>query len=413
MPTIVTAADLDFRDIIRAGDFVVWGQACAEPVALTERLLDQRALLGGITCLIGIPTADTITADHADHIRFISYCGSGSNCELVAAGAVEIYPGHYSTLPSIAARADVVLVQVSRSDTGGLYSLSLADDYVSSAIAGARVVVAEVNDQAPFTFGGRLLSDHDIDFLVHTSRRVAAAPAVVPAPEMVAIGSHISKLVPDGATLQFGIGSVPEAALGALVHHNDLGIHSGILSDTAVDLMVRGVVNNSRKTMDRGVSVAAMLMGTQRLFDYVNNSRAVSLRPITYTHHPGRLSAQHRFVAINSAIEVDLTGQVNAEVAAGRYVGAVGGGGEFLRAAARSAQGVPIIALPSTAGTRSRIVDKLSGPVTVARSDAGVVVTEYGVADLRLVGMRERRERLLAIVHPDHRNRLEEAENSH
>ncbi|WP_433567210.1 acetyl-CoA hydrolase/transferase family protein [Nocardia sp. CA-151230] len=405
-PRVVSAPDLDFGDIVRPGDFVVWGQSCAEPVTLTERLLDQRADLGGITCFIGISAAPTVKPEHADHIRFVSYCGTGSNRALAAAGVLEIYPGHYSTLPDLVSRADVVLVQCAPPDERGRYSLGLADDYLTAALDGARVVVAEVNDQVPATPGARHLSHSDIDILIRTSRPVAESQAAPPTPEMSAIGAHVASIVPDGATLQFGIGSVPEAVLGALGVRNDLGIHSGILSDAAVDLIDKGVVTNSRKTTDRGVSVAAVLIGTRKLFEYAHGNSAVSLRPIGYTHDPERLAAQHRFVAINSAIEVDLTGQVNAEVAGGRYVGAVGGGGEFLRAAARSDGGLPIIALPSTAGSRSRIVDRLSGPVSIARSDAGIVVTEFGIADLRGLPLPERRERMLAIAHPDHREML-------
>ncbi|MCU1647670.1 MAG: acetyl-CoA hydrolase [Nocardia sp.] len=402
----MSMADIDFRDIIRAGDFVVWGQACAEPVPLTERLLAQRAEFGGITCFLGIPVADTVKPEHADHIRFVGYCGTGSNRALAAAGALDIYPGHYSTLPDYVSRADVVLVQCAPPDVQGRYSLALADDYLTAAIDSARVVVAEVNDQAPATPGSRYLTAHDIDIEVRTSRPVAQSLSTPASPELTAIGEHIAGVVPDGATLQFGIGSVPEAVLGALSDHNDLGIHSGILTDAVVDLIGKGVVTNARKTTDRGISVAAVLIGSRRLFDHAHHNPAVSLRPVEYTHNPARLAAQYRFVAINSAIEVDLTGQVNAEVAGGRYVGAVGGGAEFLRGAARSAGGIPIIALPATAGARTRIVDRLSGPVSTARSDAGVIVTEYGVADLRGTTLSERRERLLAIAHPDHREAL-------
>lgn len=405
-PNIVAHDDLDFGTVIRPGDFVVWGQSCSEPVALTERLLAQRAELGGITCFIGIPAADTVRPEHADHIRFLSYCGTGSNRKLAAAGVLEVYPGPYSTLPELVSCADVVLVQCAPPDQDGRYSLGLADDYLTAALEDARVVVAEVNSRMPVTPGGRFLTAADIDIAIRTSRPVTESPATPPTPELKAIGEFVADLVPDCATLQFGIGSVPEAVLGALGERNDLGIHSGILTDAAVDLIEAGVVTNDRKSTDRGRSVAAVLIGTRRLFDHAHRNPAVSVRPIEYTHDPERLAAQHRFVAINSAIEVDLTGQVNAEVAGGRYVGAVGGGGEFLRAAARSRGGVPIIALPATAGTRSRIVDRLSGPVSIARADAGVVVTEFGVADLRGLPLSERRARMIAIAHPDQREYL-------
>ncbi|MCE5289468.1 MAG: acetyl-CoA hydrolase [Nocardiaceae bacterium] len=399
---------IDFRELIRPGDFLVWGQACAEPVTLVEQLLRQRAELGGITCFIGIPVAETVRPEHADHIRFVSYCGSGTNSHLAAEGLLDIYPGAYSTLPQFVRQADVVLVQCPPADEAGRYSLGLADDYLTAAIDAARTVVVEINDRLPRTHCQRYLSDADIDVVVRTSRPVAANAVAAPAPELVTIGQFVADLVPDGSTLQFGIGAVPEAVLASLTDCNDLGIHSGILTDAAVDLIDRGVVTNARKTVDRGVSVAALLMGGERLFQHVDRNPHVLVAPISYTHDPARLASQHRFVAINSAVEVDLTGQINAETAGGRYVGAVGGGSEFLRAAHRSAGGVPIVALPSTSGKHSRIVSHLSGPVTTTRSDAGVFVTEFGVADLRGLTLHQRRERMLAIAHPDHRDALRE-----
>lgn len=396
----------DLRDVIRPGDFVVWGQACAEPVGLVEQLLSQRAELGGITSFIGIPVAGTVRPEHADHIRFVSYCGSGTNRHL---DSLDIYPGHYSSLPKFVSRADVVLVQVAPADDRGRYSLGLADDYLTAAIDSARTVVAEVNDQLPRTNCARYLTSADIDILVQSSRTIPENVISPPSPDLEAIARLAAGLIPDGATLQFGIGAVPEAVLGALTEHHDLGIHSGILTDAAVALIECGAVTNALKTTDRGQSVAALLMGGQRLFKHVDENPNILLAPIEYTHNPERLAAQHRFVAINSAIEVDLTGQVNAETVRGRYVGAVGGGGEFLRAAGRSAGGVPIIALPSTAGDSSRIVRRLSGPVSTSRADAGVFVTEFGVADLRGLTFTERQERMLSIAHPDHRGFLQES----
>lgn len=399
---------IDFRQLIHPGDFVVWGQACAEPVTLVEELLRQRADLGGITCFIGIPVAGTVRTEHADHIRFVSYCGAGTNRDLATRDLLDIYPGAYSTLPQFVSQADVVLLQCAPPDDDGRFSLGLADDYLTAALDAARTVVVEVNDQLPRTRCQRYLTHADVDVVVHTSRPVAENVVDASAPELIAIGKLVAELVPDGATLQFGIGAVPESVLGALSERNDLGIHSGILTDASVELIERGVVTNASKTSDPGVSVAALLMGSQRLFRHVDQNPNVLLCPIGYTHDPERLASQHRFVAINSAIEVDLTGQVNAETAGGRYVGAVGGGSEFLRAANRSAGGVPIVALPSTAGRHSRIVSRLSGPVTTTRSDAGVFVTEYGVADLRGLTLSERRERMAAIAHPDHRDALQE-----
>jgi len=183
-------------------------------------------------------------------------------------------------------------------------------------------------------------------------------------------------------------------------------VHSGMIGDQLVSLIEAGAVTGARKTLDRGLVVAGFLMGTRTLFAHAASNPAIRLRDTRYTHDPAVLAAQHALVAINSAIEVDLTGQVNTEMVGDRYVGAVGGGADFLRGAARSPGGVPIVALPSTAGPASRIVARLSGPASIARSDAGVIVTEYGSADLRGLPLRERRDRMLAIAHPDHQSAL-------
>ncbi|TDC99513.1 acetyl-CoA hydrolase/transferase family protein [Saccharopolyspora terrae] len=405
--------ELDYVDFVRPGDMVLWGQACAEPLSLTEALMRQRSEVGPIRCFVGIPASRTIRPEFADHASFVSYCGSGGNRQLHSAGALDVVPVHYSTLPHLVSdgplRADVVLLQLPPADEEGRYSLGLADDYIARAIGTARVVIAEINDQVPQTHCSRTLASEELDVLVHTSR----LPAELPSREVDVltqeVAANVAGLIEDGATLQFGIGALPEAVLAALSDRRDLGVHSGLLNDAAVDLMEAGVITNARKSLDRGHAVAGLLMGTRRLFGFAHRNPAVWLRGTGYTHAPEVLAAQDHLVAINSALEVDLSGQVNAELVGSDYVGAVGGAADFLRGAARSRGGVPVVALPSTAGGSSRIVAKLSGPVSTARADAGFVVTEFGVADLRGQPLRARQERMLAIAHPDHRRTLEEA----
>lgn len=412
MPEVLHDIDeLDLARYVRPGDLVVWGQACAEPLSLTERLMAQRADIGRFRCFLGIPASDTVRPEHADQVSFLSYCGTGSNRALHQAGALQVLPCHYSALPGLLTtgplRADVVLVQVPPPDEHGRYGLGLGDDYFSAAIDTARVVIAEVNDQVPRTAGRSLPAD-TFDVVVHTSRPPAEIAPRPADPVTRKIAANVAALIDDGATLQFGIGALPEAVLTELSDRRDLGVHSGLLNDTAADLMQAGVITNARKTVDQGVSIAGVLMGTRRLFRFAHENPAIQLRATAYTHDPGVLAAQHRLVAINSALEVDLSGQVNAEQVGGRYVGAVGGAVDFLRGAARSPGGLPIVALPATTGSRSRIVSRLSGPVSIARSDVGLVVTEFGVADLRGQPPAARRERLLAIAHPDHQRALDE-----
>lgn len=405
VPVEVAPGALDLARFIRDGDTVGWGQACGEPGTLTAALVAQRSTLGRITCLTGIPVAGTLLPEHGDALRAVSYCGTGTNAALLDAGMLDVVPVNYSALPDLLRagrlRVDVALVLVPP-PIDGRYSLGLAGDLVPDLVAGARTVIAEVSDRVPVTLGGLWLTDDEIDVVVRTD----ASPlerATGPGPDETtrAIARNVADVVPDGATVQIGLGALPEAVLRALHGHRALGVHSGLISDGVVDLMEAGVVDNSRKSIDAGRTVAGLLVGSRRLFDFASRNPQVSVRETRYTHDPAVLAAQDRFTAINAAIEVDLTGQVNAEVARGRYVGAVGGAPDFLRAAARSRGGTPVVAVRA-----GGIVARLSGPVSTARSDAGIVVTEHGSADLRGRTLAERRRLLAAIAEPRERERL-------
>ncbi|MFE2996914.1 acetyl-CoA hydrolase/transferase family protein [Nocardia sp. NPDC059246] len=404
---------LDLGRYIRAGDMVAWGQACAEPLTLTGQLMRQRAEIGSFRCFLGIPATRTVRPEHADHISFVSYCGSGANRDLFRAGVLDVIPAHYSTLPDLLTtgplRVDVLLLQLPPADEFGRYSLGFAHDYITAAVTTARMVIAEVNEQAPRTAGLRYLTDRDLDVVVRTSRAPAEMRPRTTDSVTETIARNVASLIDDRATLQFGIGALPEAVLAALGERLDLGVHSGLLNDAVADLMEKGAITNRFKSIDTGRAVAGILMGSRRLFDFADGNSAIELRETRYTHDPQVLAGQDRLVAINSAIEVDLSGQINAETAGADYVGAVGGGADFLRGAARSRGGLPIVALPATAGAGSRIVAALNGPASTARSDAGIIVTEFGIADLRGRTLRERRESMLAIAHPDHRAALEAA----
>ncbi len=406
-------AALDLAAYIGPGDTVAWGQACAEPLTLTEALADQRKELGGVRCFTGISSSAALRPENCDYLSFVSYTAAGANRALRAAGLLDIVPSHYSELPRILGdgplRADVLFLSLPPAGPDGTFGLGLGADYLAALVGRTTTVIAEVNDQVPDVGCDRRLSRTEIDVIVHTSRPPAEYPAATPARQAEAIAGHIAGLVPDGATIQLGIGSMPSAVARRLRGHRDLGIHSGMITDSVAELIEAGAVTGARKSVDRGLVVTGFLMGTRALIARAAADRTIQLRDTRYTHDPAVLAAQHALVAINSAIEVDLTGQANIETAAGRYVGAVGGAADFLRGAARSQGGIPVIALPSTAGAASRIVAALSGPASLARADAGVIVTEYGVADLRGLTVNQRRERMLAIAHPDHIQALEAA----
>ncbi len=402
---------LDLGAIIRPGDTVMWGQANAEPLPLTRALMAERQAVGDFNVFLGVTYSDTLKAEYADCIRFSAYCGSGGNRVLAKAGKLDILPCHYSHLPGLIASArlkvDVLMLQLAPANERGEYSLALAHEYLIPALEAARVVIAEVNERAPWTHGERPVFDADLDYIVNTARAPLELVHPTPSAAEQAVARHAAGLIEDGATLQFGLGSLPEAILAQLADRRDLGVHSGAVGDGVAALMQAGVINNARKSIDRGVSIAGIMFGSKRLHDFAHNNPKLEFRSCAYTHGADVLARIDQFVALNSALEVDLSGQINAEVAAGVYVGAVGGAVDFLRAAHRSKGGLPIVALPSTAGSHSRIVAKLNGPVSTSRSDAGIIVTEYGVADLRGAGLTERARRMIAIAHPAERERLE------
>lgn len=404
------AADLDLTRWIRPGDTIVWGQACAEPRALTGALVRGRHELGGIRCVVGIPATSTLTPNTVDGIEVVSYCGTGANAALHAAGLLDIVPVHYSSLPQMlttgALRADVVLVQVSPADSRGRHCLGLGDDYFSAAIDTARVVLVEINRHVPFVDGARTITTGHWDHAVWSDAPPASMAPGAPSDIVAAVADSVASLVDDSVTLQIGIGALPEAVLGRLHDRTDLGFHSGILTDGVMALMNSGAATGAAKTVDPGVAVGGSLVGTADLFDFARHNPRMTLRPTGYTHRIDVLAAQHRLTAINSAIEVDLTGAVNAETVGDRYVGAVGGAMDFLRGAALSRGGTPIVALPATARGRSRIVARLSGPVSTPRADAGVIVTEHGHADLRGLTTSARAEAMIAIAAPEHRDEL-------
>jgi acetyl-CoA hydrolase len=259
------------------------------------------------------------------------------------------------------------------------------------------------------TGGDARVDGSDIDVLVESDDRLIDMPDPEPSAVERAVAAQVAALIPDRATVQLGIGTLPAAVARALSNHRELGVHSGVVSDVLVDLVERGVITNAHKGRDPGRTVTGGLFGTQRLRDFAERSGAVDMRSADYTHSLAVTSALAKFHTVNSAVEIDLSGQANAEIAAGRYLGAVGGQVDFVRGGVASPGGRSIIALPSTTpdGRHSRIVASLDGrPVTTARSDVDVIATEYGAAHLRGCPLRERARRLIAIAHPDYREAL-------
>ena len=401
----------DFRAVIREGDVVAWPQGPGEPTGLSGALVAQRHDLPRFSLLLGLGASRTVRAEHADRITLMALNGAGTNRGWT--GQAEIVPVPISQMParlrSGALRVDVALLRVRPSDVPGYVTTGIISDYTQAMAAAARVVVAELDERLPLTEGDALIPMEAIHHLVPAFGDAILLPDPALSDVDRAIARNVAAVIPDGATIQLGVGTLPTAVAAALMGHRELGVHSGVVSDVLVDLVERGVVTNARKGVDAGLTVTGGLFGTERLRDHADGNRAIGMRASSYTHHPAVLGRLHLMHAINSAIELDLTGQANSEIAAGRYLGAVGGQLDFVRGAQISAEGRSIMALPSTTPDckYSRIVAALDGrPVTTPRSEADMVVTEYGVAHLRGCGFQERARRMLAIAHPAFRDAL-------
>jgi acetyl-CoA hydrolase len=413
MPKTISLSQLRFAGLVRPDDVIAWPQGPGEPLALTEALVEQRAQLGGPTLLFGLTQSATLRPELAEHFRFRALNGAGTSRRVTA--LADIVPCHVSAIPTLLRkgllRADVALIQV-KPLANGQFTLGVIADFTRALIQQARVVIALVNPALPATGGDTLVEGEDIDVLVESDDRIIDMPEAEPSAVEREVARQVAALIPDRATVQLGVGTLPAAVAQALAGHKELGVHSGVVSDVLVDLVERGVVTNAHKGTDAGRTVTGGLFGTRRLRDFAVHSGLIDMRGADYTHNLAVTSRISRFHTINSAIEIDLTGQANAEVAGGRYLGAVGGQVDFVRAGVASPGGRSIIAFPSSTpdGKHSRIVASLgTRPVTTARSEVDIIVTEYGAAHLHGCSLRERARRLIDIAHPSHREALSQA----
>ena len=405
---------IDLTRYIKPDDSLVWTQTTAEPLTLTEAVVAQRRAIGPCSVFVGATYSQTLQPTHVDYLKLSSFGGFGFNSRLIQAGALDVLSLHCSALGELITSGvigcDVALLQLSPPGPDGKHSLGISADYMVEAARRARVVIAEVNQQMPWTHTSGLLDGITIHASVQSDRQLLELP-VSPIGEVeTRIAKHAAEFVDDRAVLELGLGAIPEAILRLLHDRRDLGIHSGVLGDAVIDLVHKGIVTNAYKAIDAGKITTASLLGTQKLYAFGGANAQLNLQPYAYTHAHRNLAQLSQFTAINSAIEVDLTGQVNAEVAQGRYIGATGGLVDFVRGALASPAGRSIIALPSTTrdGSVSRIVSRIKdGPVTCTRSDADVVVTEWGAVQLRGKSLAQRAKAMIQIAHPAHREALE------
>jgi 4-hydroxybutyrate CoA-transferase len=397
---------------IASGARVFIHGAAATPTPLVEAL-SRRADVAGVT-LYHLHTAGPApfaAPDQAGRFLSISLFTGAPVRSAVDDGRADFVPVFLSDIPRLFTSKtiplDVALVQLSVPDRHGYCTLGTSVDAALAAALSARHVVAEINERMPRTHGNTLIHVDRLASLIHTNRPLHTHPPKPSTPVEDAIGEHAARLVTDGATLQMGIGAIPDAVLRRLSDKRDLGIHTEMFSDSVVDLVEAGAITNRRKHLHPGRIITSFVMGTERLYDFVHDNPFVEFHPCDHTNDTARIRRNDDVVAINSALEIDLSGQVCADSIGHRIYSGIGGQMDFIRGAALSRGGRPIIALPSTAarGTLSRIVMALkpgSGVVTT-RGHVHWVVTEYGAVNLFGLSLRQRAEALISIAHPDFR----------
>ena len=402
--------DLDRH--LRPHDVLVAAQVLGEPTALLELLFEQSTHLEGLRLFVGMSLTDIHTRC-PDHIRLVTSVGMPPNGALIERGAMDLFPCHMSELPWLLTdgplAADVALIQVSPPDADGWCSLGVISDYIWPALHRARVVLAEINDQVPVVGGDTRVHIDQITASIRTSRPLPDYPTAVPTDLERAIGANVASFVRDGSCIQIGIGKLGEAVLQAVSDRRDLGVHSGMVGDTQLQMMRDGIITNKAKEIDSGLSVAGSILGSRRAVALAADEPNLTLREIGHTHDPATIAAISRFVCINSALEVDIFGQVNSETVGGRYVGAIGGAVDYLRASVRAPEGRSIVALPAATGKGlSKIVPRVER-VTALGADIDIVTTEHGIADVRGCSAGERARRIIAIAAPDARRALRQA----
>jgi 4-hydroxybutyrate CoA-transferase len=403
---------------VRSGGRVWIQSGCGTPSTLVSALVARAPDIHDVEVvhMMTLGSADYTKPEYAGRFRHRGMFLGANVREAVAAGRADYTPIFLSEIEGLftsgALPLDVSLMQVSPPDEHGYVSLGTTVDCTLTASRCATAVVAEVNDQMPRTLGDTFVHISRIAAIVETSRPLLELPSEPFTDLHLRVARNVASLIPDGATLQTGIGGIPDAVLACLDDKRDLGIHTEMFSDGVIELIESGVINGDRKSLHRGKAVAAFVLGTKRLFEFIHENPAFEFRPICYTNDPFVVAQNDRMVAVNSALQVDLTGQVCADSIGTRPYSGFGGQMDFIRGASRSRGGVPIIALPSTAkqGSVSRIVPVLEpgGGVVTSRGDVHYVVTEHGVAYLHGKTLRERADALIAIADPRFQSELED-----
>jgi len=408
---------------IKSGDNVVFQHCAGEPAVLVDALVRNAANYKNVQIghMVSLGKGEYTKPEYQEHFRWNGWFCGASTRKCVEEGHGDYTPVFFHEVPILMRKGvfpvDVAMIMVSPPDEHGYCCTGVSSDYTMQAIESAKIVLAQVNDQMPVVFG---------DTFVHVSKIDKFVEASHPLPELalpkieeveMSIGRYCAELIEDGSTLQLGIGAIPDAVLQALKDKKDLGIHSEMISDGVVDLYEAGVITNAQKSINRGKMIVTFLMGTKRLYDFVNFNPAVELRTVDYVNHPTVVAQNSKLVCINSCLQVDFMGQVVSDSIGTRQFSGVGGQVDFVRGAAMSldGQGKAIIAMPSVAkkkdGTMiSKIVPYIDhgAAVTTSRNDVDYIITEYGIAELKGKSLKQRAKNLINIAHPDFRDELKE-----
>ncbi len=400
---------------IKDGDTVVMSECAGVPRKIIKTLAEHHADFHNVTIyhMLTLGDGECFSPECHDNFHHLTNFVGVNSRQAIWNGAGSFFPAYFKDIPEMLGKdipCDVAAITVTEPGPDGYCSVSLSCDYAVAAAKKARVVIAEMNDQLPFTSGGTLLHVTELTHIVPVNY---TPPLLQPAkigPVEEAIGRNCASLIKDGDTLQLGIGAIPDAVLAELKDKKHLGIHTEMFSDGVVDLVEAGVIDGECKTLHKGKLVATFLMGTRKLYDFVDCNPNVALYSVNYVNDPYVIAKNDNMVAINSCIEVDLQGQVASETMGTKQFSGTGGQVDYVRGAAMSKGGRSIMAMPSTAakGKVSRIVATLApgAAVTTSRNDVDYVITEYGIAHLKGKTIAQRAEALIAIAHPDFRDQL-------
>jgi len=408
---------IPWDNYLKSGDRIFIGSHAAVPNALVDNLIENSAKLHDIEAVHIFTLSDNVWVDekHKNLFKVNALFIGGKNIrDAIAEGRADYTPCFISDIPRLFSEnilpLDAALIMVSPPDEYGYCSLGVSVDVVSAAIKSAKYVIAQINPKMPRTNGHAFVHLNQIDAWMNVEQKLPEMSSPVVSQRTEQIGQYVAMLVENGATLQIGIGKIPEAVLRYLANHKDLGIHSEMISDGVIDLMLSGVINNRKKTYHKGKSVITFCLGTQRLYDFVDGNPHIEFYPSEHINSPVKIAKNDNMVSINSAIEVDLTGQVVSDSIGYQFYSGIGGQVDFIRGASLSKGGKPIIALPSTTsdGKISRIVAHITegGGVVTSRGHVAYVVTEFGIASLQGKSIRERALELIRIAHPKFRDKL-------